>query len=171
MHRRCWISNRTLSRVSFARILRPLQGLFHARWSTNLHEVEAFAMDNKGFQDEERERRAKIKRMFSWSDGLPGWVSILFIKTEVTFQISRISRLIHLLNERKFYANTYAYEILWKSKVFGLVGIFRSEFSRRQISSLTRIEIMLRRNLPNLLIRSVHTREYRHYRFSFLESG
>ncbi|CAL1673499.1 unnamed protein product [Lasius platythorax] len=29
-------------------------------------------MDNKGFQDEERERRAKIKRMFSWSDGLPG---------------------------------------------------------------------------------------------------
>ncbi|GAB1869390.1 ABC transporter G family member 20 isoform X2 [Camponotus japonicus] len=27
-------------------------------------------MDNKGFQDEEQ--RAKIKRMFSWSDGLPG---------------------------------------------------------------------------------------------------
>ncbi|XP_029671460.1 ABC transporter G family member 23 isoform X2 [Formica exsecta] len=34
--------------------------------------MESFAMDNKGYHEEEWERRAKIKRMFSWSDGLPG---------------------------------------------------------------------------------------------------
>ncbi|XP_029171611.1 uncharacterized protein LOC114940974 [Nylanderia fulva] len=40
-------------------------------------------MDNKGFQDEEREQRAKIKRMFSWSDGLPGINTIMGRKRDV----------------------------------------------------------------------------------------
>lgn len=65
-----------------ARNLRPLQGPAREVKHRNLHEMESFVMDNKGYHEEEWERRAKIKRMFSWSDGLPGWVSDYSCKIE-----------------------------------------------------------------------------------------
>ena len=36
-----------------------------------LYEIATHTMDNKGFESEDQQRREKIKRMFSWTDGLP----------------------------------------------------------------------------------------------------